>query len=67
MSWVAIIARLVASFPELVKVFYEIRRQMEQEAVRRVHSNNARDIDQWMLDQSDSQPDTSTSIKGKGP
>lgn len=40
---------------------------MEQEAVRRVHSNNARDIDQWMLDQSDTQQDSGTAAKGKDP
>lgn len=67
MSWIAIIARLIGSFPELVKVYYEIRKHMEQEAVRRVHSNNARDIDQWMLDQSDTQQDSGTAAKGKDP
>lgn len=65
MSWAILIAKVIAAFPELVKAFYEIRKQIEQEAVKRVHSNNARDIDQWVLDNSEQQSGSSTAIKGK--
>lgn len=65
MSWAILIAKVIAAFPELVKAFYEIRKQIEQEAVKRVHGNNARDIDQWVLDNSESQPGSGTAIKGK--
>ena len=65
MSWAILIAKVIAAFPELVKAFYEIRKQIEQEAVKRVHGNNARDIDQWVLDNSEPQPGSGTAIKGK--
>lgn len=65
MSWAILIAKVIAAFPELVKAFYEIRKQIEQEAVKRVHSNNARDIDQWVLDNSEPQSGSGTAIKSK--
>lgn len=65
MSWAILIAKVIAAFPELVKAFYEIRKQIEQEAVKRVHGNNSRDIDQWVLDNSEPQSGSSTAIKGK--
>lgn len=65
MSWIAVLAKLIAAFPELVKVYYDIRKHIEREAISRVHSNNARDIDRWLLDQSEPQQDSSTVIKGK--
>ncbi len=67
MSWLAIIAKVIVAFPELVKAFYEIRKQIEQEAVKRVHSNNARDIDKWLLGNADSQQDSGSVIKGEDP
>jgi hypothetical protein len=64
-SWAILIAKVIAAFPELVKAFYEIRKQIEQEAVRRIHEHNARDVDKWVLDNSEPQSGSSTAIKGK--
>ena len=58
MSWIVILSKLIAAFPELVKVFYEIRANIEKEAIKRIHEHNARDIDRWMLDNSESKSDS---------
>jgi heme exporter protein D len=52
-SLAAIIVRVILAIPQLAKFIHEIRIEMDRQARQRAYIGNQRDIDNWLLDNTD--------------